>query len=66
MKKLINSLLMLLVCQGAFAQGDIDALRYSQDEIGSTAKSTSSWWCLRSTRRGSFKCGNKSSWISRV
>ena len=39
MKKLINSLLMLLVCQVAFAQGDIDALRYSQDEIGSTAKS---------------------------
>ncbi len=39
MKKLINSLLMLLVCQLGFAQGDIDALRYSQDEIGSSAKS---------------------------
>lgn len=39
MKKLINSLLMLLVCQFSFAQGDIDALRYSQSEIGGSARS---------------------------
>ncbi|MFT5511782.1 MAG: hypothetical protein ACI8SE_000175 [Bacteroidia bacterium] len=39
MKKLINSLLLLLVYQFAMAQGDIDALRYSQSEIGATARS---------------------------
>lgn len=39
MKKLIFSLLMPLVCQMAFAQGDIDALRYSQTEIGGSARS---------------------------
>ncbi len=39
MKKLIFSLLMLQVCLFAFAQGDIDALRYSQTELGGTARS---------------------------
>ncbi|MFT5724699.1 MAG: hypothetical protein ACI9JN_001821 [Bacteroidia bacterium] len=39
MKKLIFSLLIGTFCQLTFAQGDIDALRYSQSEIGSSARS---------------------------
>jgi hypothetical protein len=39
MKKLIISTLMGLLTQLSFAQGDIDALRYSQSDVGSTARS---------------------------
>ncbi|MCB9262223.1 MAG: hypothetical protein H6607_07595 [Flavobacteriales bacterium] len=39
MKKLIFSILLAASCQVIWAQGDIDALRYSQNELGSTARS---------------------------
>ncbi len=39
MKKLIFSLLMTVFCAFSFAQGDIDALRYSQTELNGTARS---------------------------
>lgn len=41
MKKLILSLLMVGIYQLLWAQGDIDALRYSRNEIGTSARSLS-------------------------
>lgn len=42
MKKLIFSILMAGFCHYTFAQSDIDALRYSQTEIGSSARTMGS------------------------